>query len=463
VKGAGTGLHFGNASGDNRGANESEVGIVFFGDAQTLVLRARKSILRWLRRHGYLDEREPPPAQDDTPDSLRSCQQLALQYGDLVALPSQSQSSERERRFEPKPSHSKHFRTEDGFDLDARVFIAEGDDIGRERLIRYCARPAIALERLTKVADGRYSYRTKYGRGDRTHRVMTGPELMARIAALVPSPRHPLLRYHGVFAPGHCWRRLVVPQPRRRRAKLVRVTARVPTEPELGERDGAPSRECAHREHRPGAIAPAELGAPSDEHDGHIDVLYAADTAAPDEPAPPALCSPFILTDEHLRRLLDGVLLMTRPTATWAHLLRRSHDIDVLSCPKCHGRLRLMAVLRDEAQVRRVLRHFGKPTDPPPRAKARDPADERRVARRSRRRRTPFVDSTDRSSARTAARLCLSHGKTPRSAPRRRTRANNATLYPAAVQLHEDHRFSKRRLDRLPSLPLDDLGSRHAT
>jgi len=306
------------------------------------------------------------------------------------------------------------------------VFIAEGDDVGRERLIRYCARPAIALGRLTKVADGRYSYRTKYGRGDRTHRVMTGPELMARIAALVPSPRHPLLRYHGVFAPGHCWRRLVVPQPRRRRAKLVRVTARVPTEPELGERDGAPSRECAHREHRPGAIAPAELGAPSDEHDGHIDVLYAADTAAPDEPAPPALCSPFILTDEHLRRLLDGVLLMTRPTATWAHLLRRSHDIDVLSCPKCHGRLRLMAVLRDEAQVRRVLRHFGKPTDPPPRAKARDPADERRVARRSRRRRTPFVDSTDRSSARTAARLACHMGKRlvrrPGAGPERTTR-----------------------------------------
>jgi len=65
-----------------------------------------------------------------------------------VALPSQPQSSERERRFERKPSHSKHFRTEDGFDLDARVFIAEGDDVGRERLIRYCARPAIVLERL---------------------------------------------------------------------------------------------------------------------------------------------------------------------------------------------------------------------------------------------------------------------------------------------------------------------------
>lgn len=92
------------------------------------------------------------------------------------------------------------------------------------------------------------------------------------------------------------------------------------------------------------------------------------------EPATSALCSPFILTDEHLRRLLDGALLMTGPTATWAHLLRRSHDIDVLSCPMCHGRLRLMAVLRDKVQVRRVLRHFAKPTEPPPMAKARDPS-----------------------------------------------------------------------------------------
>lgn len=94
--------------------------------------------------------------------------------------------------------------------------------------------------------------------------------------------------------PGHSWRRLVVPQPRRRRAKLARVTARVPIEPELAERDGEPSPQCAPRDPTAGASAPAELSAPSDEHDGHIDVLYAADTAAPDEPRISPLCSPFI-------------------------------------------------------------------------------------------------------------------------------------------------------------------------
>ena len=73
------------------------------------------------------------------------------------------------------------------------------------------ARPAIALERVERLPDGRYAYRTKYTRNGRTHRVMTGTELLARIAALVPPPRYPLVRYHGCFAPAHVWRRSTPP------------------------------------------------------------------------------------------------------------------------------------------------------------------------------------------------------------------------------------------------------------
>ena len=36
---------------------------------------------------------------------------------------------------------------------------------------------------------------------------------MARLAALVPPPRHPLIRFHGVFAPHSSWRAGVVPHP----------------------------------------------------------------------------------------------------------------------------------------------------------------------------------------------------------------------------------------------------------
>jgi len=124
-----------------------------------VVGRARKSILRWLRRKGYLDEQELPP--DDVPDGLQACQRTALSYGRLVRLsPAPPVKDDPERRFEPRSTSTRrhHIRTDDGFDLDARVVIAEGDDLGRERLVRYCARPAVVLERLERLPDGRYSY-----------------------------------------------------------------------------------------------------------------------------------------------------------------------------------------------------------------------------------------------------------------------------------------------------------------
>ena len=42
---------------------------------------------------------------------------------------------------------------------------------------------------------------------------MTPLELLARLAALVPPPRYPLVRYHGVLAPHSAWRSEIVPRP----------------------------------------------------------------------------------------------------------------------------------------------------------------------------------------------------------------------------------------------------------
>jgi hypothetical protein len=54
----------------------------------------------------------------------------------------------------------------DGFNVQAAVRIEAGDDEGRERLARYCARPCFALDRLSLLRDGRVAYRVKYpGRG----------------------------------------------------------------------------------------------------------------------------------------------------------------------------------------------------------------------------------------------------------------------------------------------------------
>ena len=96
----------------------------------------------------------------------------------------------------------------------ASVHLAAHDDLGRERLRRYLARPAFSHARLGVRRDGLVVYRVKNaGRGRVKQRVMTPVECLARLAAMVPPPRYPLVRLHGVLAPRHAWRALVVPRP----------------------------------------------------------------------------------------------------------------------------------------------------------------------------------------------------------------------------------------------------------
>ena len=103
-----------------------------------------------------------------------------------------------------------------GFDVDASVRIAAGDRKGLERLARYMLRPPLSKDRIELRAAGRYRIRLKKPwRDGTTDIVLDGPELVGRLAALVPPPRAHLTGYFGVFAPRAKLRRLVVPQPKR--------------------------------------------------------------------------------------------------------------------------------------------------------------------------------------------------------------------------------------------------------
>jgi hypothetical protein len=59
--------------------------------------------------------------------------------------------------------------------------------------------------------------------------------------------------------------------------------------------------------------------------------------------------------------LLDGVLYAASPRIDWANLLRRTFDVDVLACRKCHGRLRVLSEVTDPAMVRLALESLGLP------------------------------------------------------------------------------------------------------
>ena len=134
------------------------------------------------------------------PGALEACAAIAMQrgaFGKLATDEDHGAGDGREREAGKVRFAAEH----EGFNLHAGVRIAAGDDLGRERLARYGARPALALDRLRRLPDGRIAYRVKYARhGAAKHRVMTGVELLARLSALIPPPRYPLVRCHGVLA-----------------------------------------------------------------------------------------------------------------------------------------------------------------------------------------------------------------------------------------------------------------------
>jgi hypothetical protein len=60
---------------------------------------------------------------------------------------------------------------------------------------------------------------------------------------------------------------------------------------------------------------------------------------------------------------------------TWAELMRRGLDIDVLQCPDCGGRIRFVAAIMLSSSIRRILRHLRLPSDPVELAPARAPPE----------------------------------------------------------------------------------------
>ncbi len=53
--------------------------------------------------------------------------------------------------------------------------------------------------------------------------------------------------------------------------------------------------------------------------------------------------------------------------------MARTFGMDVLVCPRCGGRLRLIALIEEAAVIDRILRHLGLPTQTPAPRAARAP------------------------------------------------------------------------------------------
>ena len=133
-----------------------------------------------------------------------------------------------------------------GFSIDASVHIAAHDRAGLERLLRYCARPPFALERLEATGYGttggeRIVYRLPHpAPGGGTALSLTPLEFLERLALLIPPPRIHWHRYHGVLAPNAKLRYQVIAFGREQGGVEESPSGRFGAQSVTGSSDGAP-------------------------------------------------------------------------------------------------------------------------------------------------------------------------------------------------------------------------------
>ena len=214
-----------------------------------------------------------------------------------------------------------------GFSVDAGGCIEAHDRAALERLLRYCARPPFAMDRLRKEG-AELVYRcakqnsepASDKRGANADELTLTPlELIDRIAALVPPPRTHRHRYFGVLAPNSPLRHAVTAMA----AAAHQKSAARAEPPATGD----------------GTHGPAPMGpmgnpiAPTSEH------------------APP----------KHAAHYL------------WAVLIARIYEVFPLLCPLCGGQMRITAFITHSADIRQILEHIGTDSEPPRVAPARGP------------------------------------------------------------------------------------------
>jgi hypothetical protein len=176
--------------------------------AETVAARA----IRLLERRGVIGEQEvydefsaeSPVLAGMTAASVRNM----IATGDRAGLPV--------RRVLSDPAQgvrtSRLCYVSRGFSLHAARRIEAHNRAGLEQLCCYVTRPPLAAGSLEKVADNKYLFKLKSSWSDGTsHLILSGHELLEKLASIVVPPRGNTTRYHGILAPNSKLRAKVVP------------------------------------------------------------------------------------------------------------------------------------------------------------------------------------------------------------------------------------------------------------
>ena len=189
-------------------------------ELRTLLNQVIQRVVRRLEREGLLiPDPEQPWLNLDFHEPLDSLSAASVRYRIAMGPHSGSRTlTLHDPSFIRTDTPQKALTTDrDGFSLNAAVSCQPYQRDRLERLCRYVTRPAICLDRLTLRVDGKIQYELKHPfRNGTTHILFSPLDFLSKLAALVPSPRHNLVRYHGVFASNARMRKLIVPTKRKK-------------------------------------------------------------------------------------------------------------------------------------------------------------------------------------------------------------------------------------------------------
>jgi hypothetical protein len=121
-------------------------------EMESIVRHVHKGVGLWLAR------RCPSKAAPATAP-LEAC--VALRRGNVARTPAIDEGAAEGALLDDQPPPGRAAVDFECFNLNASVAIAADDDRGRERLMRYGARPPFALENLRLMSGGRVAFRIK--------------------------------------------------------------------------------------------------------------------------------------------------------------------------------------------------------------------------------------------------------------------------------------------------------------
>jgi hypothetical protein len=63
--------------------------------------------------------------------------------------------------------------------------------------------------------------------------------------------------------------------------------------------------------------------------------------------------------DEVIPCILESEEGTKKFSKNWARLIQKIYEMDALTCPKCQGRMKIIAFIEDEEVIEKILKHLG--------------------------------------------------------------------------------------------------------